>query len=61
MRVALLTARRLRLGALHRASFSSKPPRKSLEEAKAEREPEYPIMLVNPRAGLGDAVRRGVR
>ena len=42
------------------ATFSTgarpQPPRqKTVEEAKAERESEYPIMLVNPRTSMGDA------
>ena len=37
------------------AAFSAGPRKKTVEEAKEDREPEYPFMLVNPRARMGDA------
>ena len=63
-RMLVAASRMARRGTLrrHAAFFSTeaqKAPRttppKTVEEAKADREPEYPIMLVNPRARLGDA------
>ena len=55
-RVARGGLRPLRGAAAFSAGARPPPPRqKTAEDAKAERESEYPFMLVNPRTAMGDA------